>query len=229
MSFFLDFITIAVYITVIYHAYRKGLLRTLIEMAGFVASYIVAFMFSSSLGSWIDKVFLNKLVHGSLAQLASSKGSASQTINFTQIVSSITGVMPKMFQNLNMGLGNIGAKASSTIIDAISMPLASILSRAIAFFILLALCLFVVGIIARVSDTVFHIPILGTVNSIGGAAIGVIEAMFIMFLISTLISLLISLFALQKNPSVTISDVNATYIYKYVNNINPLSDMLLKK
>lgn len=229
MNIFLDAITVAVYIIIIYHAYRKGLIRTIIEFAGFILSYAVAFMFSKPAGIWIDNAFLNKFVHGSLSQLAASNGGASQTASFDQIVKNVTGVMPKMFQNLNLGIDNVGAKASAAIIDAVSMPLASILSRVIAFFIILALCLTAVGIIARLSDGIFHLPVIGTVNSIGGAVVGVFEAMFVMFLISTLFSLMISLFALQKNPPVTISSVNQTYIYKYVNNINPLNSMLLKK
>lgn len=228
MSIFLDVITVAVYIIVIYHAYRKGLVRAVIEFAGFIISYVIAFMLSNPLGLWIDNAFLNKFVHGSLTQLASG-GNTSKTGAFDQILKNTTGAMPKMFQNLNLGISNVGAKASSAIIDAVSMPLASILSRVIAFFIILALCLTAVGIVARLSDGIFRIPVISTVNSIGGAVIGIFEAMFLMFLISTLFSLMISLFALQKNPPVTMSNVNQTYIYKYVNNMNPLNSMLLKK
>jgi uncharacterized membrane protein required for colicin V production len=104
-----------------------------------------------------------------------------------------------------------------------------VLSRGLAFFILLALCLVAVSFVARLSDAVIHIPVLGTINGLGGALVGVIEAMVMMFFISTLLALLISVMALAKDPPITFSQVNATHIYKYVYDLNPLTGILLKK
>ena len=228
MAVILDVITVLVYIIVIYHAYKRGLLRAVINVVGFIASFVISFLFCQPLGNWIDSAFLNKFVHGSLSQLNSSQSGASSAAFFQQLISTMPAAMSKSLQDATPQLKSIGQKTAASVIDAVSAPLSSVLSRGIAFFVILALCLVLVGFLARISDAVVHIPILGKLNSIGGAVVGIFEAMIVMLIISTLLSLVISLMAIQKNPPITNSTVNSTYIYKYVHNINPLTGMLLK-
>jgi uncharacterized membrane protein required for colicin V production len=229
MGIFLDVLTVAVYIIVICHAYRKGLIRAVIEVVGFVAAFVISYLLSQPLGVFIDNTFLNKLVHGSLIQFAATQSGAAQTVFLTQIMSQLPNTMSKGLQSLDLGMSSLGSNAAVAIANSVSMPLASILSRWIAFFIILLICLTIVGFVARLSSAVVHIPVIGTLNAIGGAVVGLIEAMIIMFFISALVSLLITLFALQKNPPITSQIVNSTYVFKYVHNINPLTGMLLNK
>lgn len=229
MGIFLDVLTVAVFILTIYHAYKKGLLKAVIELLGFVVSYIVAFALSDPLGAWINKTFLNKIIHGTIAQTQAEHGTASQTVAFTKFLSGFPSAVANSLKNVTPQISSIGAKTADSIVDAVTKPLADVISRGIAFFIILALCLFLVRIVARLSDTVFHIPVIGTLNSLGGALVGVAEAMLIMIIISTLVSLMVTLFALEKNPPVTSSAINSTYIFKYVHNVNPLTGILLKK
>jgi small-conductance mechanosensitive channel len=210
MSLFLDVLTVLVFIFVIYNAYKKGFLRAAIDLVGFIAAFAVSFALSAPLGKWFDSAFLGKYVHGSIEQLTASKGSASQTDLLKQFAGKLPGSLTNSLEHINSGLGNIGAKAAESIINAITLPLASVLSRGLAFFILLALCLVAVSFVARLSDAVIHIPVLGTI-------------------ISTLLALLISVMALAKDPPITFSQVNATHIYKYVYDLNPLTGILLKK
>ena len=231
MSIFLDILTVAVFIVTIYHAYKKGLVRTLIEFVGFIASFVVAFLLSNPLGQWIGNAFLNKFVSSSVTKLATSSGTSdtSGTAFLLKLASGLPGAVDKTLTGINAGLGTLGAKAMTSVITAVSVPLASLISRSIAFFIILIVCLVAIKIVAHISDIVRHMPVIGTINALAGAAIGVAEAVLVMFVLSTLLSLTISLMALQKNPPITNATINSTYVYKYVNNINPLTGMLLKK
>jgi hypothetical protein len=228
MSLFLDIITVAVFVVVIYRAFRKGFLRSLVELAGYIASFVVAYLLSNPVGQWIDNAFMNKFVTGSITQLATSSGNGNEAF-LTKILESVPAVATTTMSGIGSSLGALGAKATASIVQAISMPLSQLISRTIAFFILLALCLAAVKIIAGVAGVFGKLPLIGALNSLAGAGIGVIQAIIIMFFISTLISLAVSIMALQNNPPITSSTINSTQIYKYVHNINPLTDMLLKK
>jgi len=227
MSVFLDVLTVAVFIVVIYRAYKKGLIRTLVELVGFIAACVAAFLLSNPVGQWINKAFISRFVSGSITQFAKS-GSESNTAFFTKLVDSLPVTVNKSLSGINTSLGTLGEKAMTQVINAVSVPLSSLISRCIAFFILLIICLVAIKIIANLSDIVKHMPIIGALNAIGGAAIGIAEAVLVMFLLSTLLSIAVSLMALQKNPPISTSTINSTYVYKYVYNVNPLTSMLLK-
>ncbi len=229
MGLFLDVLTVLVFIVTIYHAYKKGLVRAIIEFLGFIVAFAISYVLSAPFGEWINKTFLNKYVHGSIAQMTASNGNTAQSAAFTQMISQMPASIGNSLKNISSGLGSVGSKAAEGIISAVTMPLASVISRGIAFFILLMLCLVAVNLVVRLSDGIVHIPVIKTVNALGGAVVGIFEAMLIMFFISTLIALLISFMALSKNPPITSSTVNATHVYKYVNDVNPLTGILLKK
>ena len=228
MSIFLDVLTVVVFIVIIYRAYKKGIIRALIDLVGFAASFVVAFLLSEPIGKWIAGNFLNKLVSGTIKKNTTSSSAANGKF-IAKLVGGIPDSIDKSLTAINVNLGSLGAKAMKSVVDAVSVPLASLISRGIAFFVILAICLVIVKILAHFSDIVRHLPVLGTLNALAGAAIGIVEAVIIMFVLCTLITLSISLMALQKNPPITKSTTDSTHIYKYIQNINPLTGMLLKK
>lgn len=228
MSIFLDALTVIVFIVVIYRAYKKGIIKALIDLVGFAASFVVAFLLSEPIGKWIAHNFLNRLLSGQIKQHTTSDSAANREF-FIKLVGGIPESIGKSLTGINANLGLLGAKAMKSVTDAVSVPLASLISRGIAFFIILILCFAVVKMLAHLSDFVRHLPVIGTLNALAGAAIGIVEALIVMFVLCTLVTLFISLMALQKNPPVTKATTDSTYIYKYIQNINPLTGMLLKK
>lgn len=228
MSIFLDVATVAIFIFVIYRAYKKGLIRTLIDMLGFIVSCVVAFFISKPVGQWIDQKFLNKFITGTITQFVKASGENNARF-FNNLIGSFPGTVNKSLSGINSKLGELGEKAMNQAIQAVSVPLSSLISHSIAFFVILIICLVAIRFIARFSDIVKHMPVVRTLNGLGGAAIGVAEAVLIMFLLSTLLNIVISFMALQKDPPLTSATVNSTYVYKYIYNVNPLTTLLLKK
>jgi uncharacterized membrane protein required for colicin V production len=228
MSIFLDVLTVAVFIIVIFRAYRIGLLRALFDFLGFIVSFGVAMIFSDPVGRWLDKTFLSKFVRGTVEHFATS-GSAGNKQFFTNLIGTLPQTVGNSLSGFNSELGKIGSDAMKNLVGSVSMPLSALISRGIAFFVILVVCLIAIGIISHLTEIIRHFPVIKTLNAVGGGLIGVVEAIIAMFVISTLVSLVISLMALQKNPPITIATVNATHIYKYIQNMNPLTSMLLKK
>lgn len=228
MSFFLDVITVAVFILVIYRAYRKGLIKTLIEMAGFIVSCLAAVCLSNPIGDWIDKKYFNELVTGLVTKFVKTSGENNLKF-FTGLLGSFPGAVNKSLSGINAMIGKASEKAMTQVISRISAPVSASISRSISFFAILSVCFIAIRLLARFSDVVKRMPIIRTLNGLGGAAIGIIEAVLVMFVFSTLLNIVISFMALQKNPPLTSSTINSTYIYKYIYNVNPLTTLLLKK
>jgi Colicin V production protein. len=228
MSIFLDVLTVAVFVIVIYRAYKIGLLRALFDFLGFIVSFGVAIIFSGPVGDWLDKTFFSKLVQGTVEHFATS-GSESNKQFFTNLIGTLPQTVGNSLSGINSALGKFGSDAMKNLANSVSMPLSAIISRSIAFFAILIACLIIIGIVSHLTEIIRHFPVISTLNAFGGIIIGVVEAVIAMFVVSTLISLFISLMALQKNPPITAASVNATFVYKYIQNMNPLTGMLLKK
>lgn len=233
MSLFLDCATVAIFVIAIVNGFRKGFVRSVIGLVGSIASLGLALWLSYPVGNWIDSTFMQKYVNNSITKLATS--------NNTYDITRINGILVALpnavkqalssvgINELDRQIGEVGKQASETVISAISAPLSLLISRTIAFFIIFIICLIILGIILHVLNVIFKLPVLGSVNSIAGAVVGFIEAFFVIFVLSTLLTLVMSFSSIGNKPPIDKAVVESTHVYKYVSNINPLSDMLLKK
>lgn len=227
MSLFLDVLTVAILVVTVFRAYRRGLLRAVIELAGTLAAFAVAGVFSTPLGDWLDRIFMGKYVHGTLQQAVSGHTGSAQTGFIEKLLNQLSGAFDKTkaaqaLDALHLHL----PQAGKTMADMLAQPLAQVLSHTLAFCVAFSLCLAAVGMLARLSDAVFHIPVLGSLNALAGAAAGLAEAMLLLFFLSTLVSLFLSFLALGKNPAFTEKQVQATHVYKYVEQANPVPRFL---
>lgn len=227
MSVFLDVLTVAILVVTVFRAYRRGLLRAVIELAGTLAAFAVAGFFSGPLGGWLDSVFMGKYVHGTLQQAVSGHTGTAQTAFVEKLLNQLSGAFAQTKAAHALGSLHLDVpQAGKALADTLAQPLAQVLSQTLAFCVVLALCLAAVGMLARFSDVVFHVPVLGSLNALAGAAAGLLEAMLLLFFLSTLVSLLLSFLALGKNPPLTEKQVQATAVYKYVEQANPVTRFL---
>ncbi|CDZ24550.1 putative membrane protein [[Clostridium] cellulosi] len=222
MSFVLDAAVVFIFISIVFRSYKRGFIRTAVGLVGTIAAYIIAFEFSYPLGNWIDSTFMQKYVNNTINGLASSNG-----VNSTGVFS-VSKSPASSGANFTDILTQFSSKAIDALISAASVPLSTLISRCIAFFIILSACMFVVETIIRMLDSIFKFPVLNPLNSIAGAAVGVIEAVIILAILSTLLSLILSLCSLQGNQLISINTIESTHIFKYVYNVNPLTYKLLK-
>ena len=220
MSIIFDLITVAVVVITIWSSAAKGFVRSVIELGGFIASFIVAGLLSVPLGGWIYEHMLKSFFAGNVSGYISSlTGGTKQAFN--QLLGSY---------NINSsaldGAVKSGSDAVNSAVSSQAGSLGSIVGRGIAFLIIFMLCLFLVRIIAHAADIINKLPVIGGINRLGGALIGVVKAVIVMFLLCTIVAVLIPVFAVQKNPTFTNTTVNSTYVFKYIYNINPVGILL---
>ncbi|HEX3025830.1 MAG TPA: CvpA family protein [Clostridia bacterium] len=233
MSLFLDVVTVAVMGATILFSYRKGLVRSVIELAGYIAAAVAAYIFSVPLGNWLFSLFrpmlAGKFSAGISQALAQQSGGVGTGLNEIAKFVSKYGISTGNASAWSAGLKSGETALTGSVMNSVVDPFASGIGRILAFALIFALCMVLVRLVARASDVVFHIPVIRQVNGFGGAVVGVVKGFVIMFLISAIITVLIPVFALEKNPPITSQTVSSTIVYKYICQINPLTQLLLKK
>jgi uncharacterized membrane protein required for colicin V production len=221
MSIFLDVMTVFVFIVIIYRSYKRGIIKTIINFVGCIASFVMAYFLSLPLGNWLNTTFVYKYVSGKIMEAAKSNDLINSQF-FKDFVGSVPKTIEKALYATNSTLGALGEKVLKSVVEAVAVPLSQLISREIAFFIILFVCLIIISIIVRASDVIRRVPVIGTLNALAGAAVGVAEAFILMFIICAFVSIMLSFMSLQKNPLFTSSVIDSTHIYQYINNINPL-------
>ena len=224
MSAILDIITVVLFIGIILSSVSRGFVRSVVELIGIIVSFLVASALSIPFGNWIYLHFIKApLTSGASSYIASLSGSAEQS--FRQFLANYH--LSADF--LSSTAGSAGSAGNSALVSGLVDPMGNLIGRGIAFILLFLVCMFAVHLIARVGDVVNKLPLIGGLNRLLGALIGVVKAVLVMFLVCTLVEILIPVFAVQKNPPITNTTIESTYVFQYFYHINPVKDILLIK
>ncbi|MCL1824018.1 MAG: hypothetical protein FWG44_07420 [Oscillospiraceae bacterium] len=123
-------------------------------------------------------------------------GEAAQTVG---------NLLPQLSNNFNNGVNSAvsevivtmiqsgGSGINTAILDNLITPVIMLPLRTLIFFILFAIICVALSILTRSLSIVNRIPIVGTVNSLLGIVIGVLQAAIVVFIICIGISILITL------------------------------------
>jgi uncharacterized membrane protein required for colicin V production len=249
MSIILDLMVIIVFAFIVYTSYRKGLIRSIIELAGYLVAFLVSSILSDPIGKWIFSNFLQPIVSGQIKNYITSEIASNATTQangalgssgITSFANNIPDAFKSMLGNYNISTDSLqnaagsaitsgSQSAANTLVTNVIDPLAQIVSRGIAFIVVFALCMIAVRIVASMSGGFSKIPIIGSFNKVGGAIIGVLKSVLVLFIITTCIAFVIPMLSLQKNPIITKANVSDSTIFKAIYYNNPITSMLIKK
>ena len=181
----LDGIIIIFLVFSIFSGYKKGLAAILISLLGFVVAVILAFMFKSSLANIVIEktdveVAMKQFIGESIDKAIQSKTEEIDTKNnsfYTTIVN-------------NMGVDDTVDNLSSNVVKFILESAAFII-----IFLAVLTCAFILQMMFNI---VFELPILSSINSIGGLGIGLLMGLFKIWVVLAIISMIIPMFGQLK-------------------------------
>ncbi|MEG0377787.1 MAG: CvpA family protein [Eubacterium sp.] len=152
--------------------YAKGAINTLINLAGFIASFVIAKLFSKTVTIWLlglapVKAFVeNTLTQNITAAIATQ---SSEVIGFVNEVLKLDGLGAL----LSSGTAVDTAALSDAVMTA-TQPFIFQVTEFFVFIIILLLAGLVFGIVKHVGRGLNRVPVIGLVNRITGFGIGVI-------------------------------------------------------
>ena len=201
----IDIIVIALIVIGCITGYKKGLTKILIKLAGFGVSLIVAFMLKDLVGNFLinntglDDSMRESIVSG--LNEGSKYGHQIEDDNqfYTMIIQ-------------NIGLSEGVEKVSDYVIDFIF--------KTLGFIVVLFLALVVVFILQAALDLVVSLPIIDTINSLGGVVAGGILTIFQIFVIFAIFQMLTPIVPQIQNA------INTTTVTKQIYYNNIVTDIL---
>lgn len=217
MGIILDLIVIAIVALFAFLSAKRGFVRTLIEIVGFVIVVLLANAVSGPLADYTyDKTVeptLVKSVSGVVSESTSSisinMDSLPGIVKNTIGTDVLTNFENSISDNLSSGAESAVASASQTIIK----PVVSGILSMIYILIISIVLLFVVKILARIINKMFSFSIIGKANSILGGVLGIAKGLVIAFIFCTLVALIVS-FTENGFAIFTDTAINESHIFK---------------
>ena len=196
----LDLIVIAIITAFTLISARRGFVRVVIELVGFVVAVTVAFALSAPLAD----VIYDKMIEPSVISSAEevSAGTADQITtaawdslpdwvkdNADSLNISADSFRDKVGETVQNGAGTAAATASQDIIK----PVVTNLLGTLFTIILLIILLFVVKILAKLVNKLFSFSVIGKLNRTLGGIVGVLKGVIITLLFCMIVTLIVSL------------------------------------
>ena len=197
MGIFVDIFFVVVALIIIIVCTARGFVKTAIQLASFILSFVIAILFCSQLAGFIAENWLDRPITDKVEEKIASLAQKADGVTYD--LSSLFGEkQPEFFDlltryradkgALEQDYGTITDGTQSTVRDIskrVSAPIVKVLSYVIAFAILFIGSALILLIVSAILNSVAKLPVLKQLNGFLGFLCGVILAAAFVFVFST--------------------------------------------
>ena len=227
MAYLWDIGLVIVAFLFVFAGMRKGAVRSILELVGVVAAFFVAGLAASALAPYLYDSFVRQAVVNSVNQTLSgmAEGDVSAVVaGLPPMVSHVLQSYGVTVQGLEEAItGSMGQAGEA--VAAVIEPVVTDCIRAVVVLLFFALLMVLVRIAIRLVDSVFHLPILHTFNSLLGGVFGFVKCLAVVLLICTAIKLLIAAGGYTEG-FLSEETIRSTLLLRHIYYHNPISGWL---
>lgn len=228
MSIILDAIIILIIILFVILSAKKGFVRTLIEVIGFIAAIAIALSISTPIANFCYDGAVQPIV-AKTVESTITEGSS----NVNEAVDAVWNKLPSFLtesnffklskDNITSSINEETASDTAQLIDTINSfvkPAVTKLLAVIISVILVVVLLFVVKLLAKAVNKLFSFSIIGDINKTLGGILGLVKGAAVSVIFCMIISLILSF---TKNGFLifTYDAINSSYLFKFIMGLSP--------
>lgn len=228
MEYILDIIFIALAVAMIILGAKKGLVKALLDGLSTIISGVIAYIISEPVAKFVYDAFVRNIVKGELEKGLEESGtdfaSVSESVNalVAELPEGAINLASKFGFNVNDAVSNIVNSApdsNETLIETLMTNIGDnifiTITEAVTMFALfIVVSIALTFVIRLLNGVVKKIPVVKQTNKLAGGILGLVKAVVIIFVISTV------LVFVQSEALTPI--INSSKILELVNNNNPL-------
>ena len=231
MAFWLDASLVVLAILFVVIGFYRGVVISLVELAGTLASVVAAVVLASA----IAPVIFTAFVRPPLAESIQTSITSTIGQDAAARVQSVMEALPKFISNSLSGYGltanefsgalsSAGDRAASAVVDLIA-PIVTDLIKTVLMLVLFLILMIFVRLAARGIDKVFRLPVLRQLNAVLGAVFGLLKcALFVMLACA---GLRIVLPMLSSSPALFSKEtLESTLLFQHIYDSNPIYGLL---
>lgn len=216
-----DIIIVAVIVLFAIIGVKRGIAKTILNLAGLVLTAISAYYLSSFLSQFIYDSFLKQTVITNIQQIIEQNGidyalnncleAVPQWINgILSFFAGIFGVSLDEFESQLIIPSDISSSTSQVVESAVAPVVTSVLS--IIFVIVLFIMIFIiVKKLIRLASGVFNIPVIKQINQLLGGIFGLAEGLLVVFIAVNIFDIVTG----YTNPALLSNELFCGAIFKF--------------
>ncbi|MBQ3817418.1 MAG: CvpA family protein [Clostridia bacterium] len=227
MSIVIDVLILAIIIICAYISAKHGFVRSVIEIAGFLAAVWITFLVASPMANYCYDKFIHKEIVNSATDAAESYGEKSSNAiwdslpeviknNSERIGISSEDFIEKTVSGISSGAKSSVEAASKEIIKPVIVKVLGLLFSVIILIILMI----IVKFLAKLLNKLFSFSIVGKLNRMLGGIAGAAKGVIVAFAFCLVISLIIS-FTKNGIFFFTEENIDKTVIFKFLLSFSP--------
>ena len=231
MAYILDGVIILILVLAIAFGYRRGFIRSIVQLIGLVAAFFLAFSFSETLSTYVYDTFISESLCETVTQSLQTDVSSTAA---EQLDTALEKLPPFLSETLRdneqtqSALESLGAQVDASaaqlaqmLVNNVIRPLAVALLRFLLFIVLVLLLLLAVKLLARVIKPITKLPVIRQADGTLGAFVGLLKGVLFIIIAVTVMQLLASTGTLITNEQ-----VQDSLIVSWLAQNNPVAEQL---
>ncbi len=214
MGIILDIIVIAIVVFSAIVAARKGFIRTLIELIGYVLAIVIAVGLSGVVADYTYENAIKPAAVSAITDVITEKGGEALD-NVPDTIKSIAEIAGLNFEELNNSVDEAADETALRITETAIKPIAVSLVKSLSIVIITVILFIVVGFVAKFINSLFKGVLLGTANKTLGAVFGGAKGLVYSILLCVAVSFISSV---SKSDFLIFSEdaLNNSYFCKFM-------------
>ncbi len=238
MSLAIDAIILFAAILIIWSGARRGFIRSVMSLVGTVAALFAAYAYTPVVSSYIKEKFLidgiTDDIEETLRSLAFDTNTDTYNLDrlavdlpkpFTDILDRY-GIEIDSFAEKLRGLTGCGENVVRDFSEDIAEPTSGIIASVLSFIVIFIGVLLVLSILTSLLDLIFKLPVLSSANTFLGFLLGSAEAVLFAFVLSLLLSVLVTALGSMDTNLFGKKAVDETIICNWLLSHNPLGGLI---
>jgi uncharacterized membrane protein required for colicin V production len=236
MGWIWDILLIAILVLSISFAARKGFVRTVIELIGYIAALAAAAYLGGLLAEFVFETFIRGGMVSSIQEQIEAAGFTDMAMGIREAFDALPGYISATVAALGITPASVaagladggvtsGAIAASVVDLAVKPAMLSVL-RSVFHMVLFLVLLFVVRRIAKASGFVNKIPLVGDLNIVLGGAFGLLKGVVWVLFVCTVVKLVQPV--LQESwPFLQEETIESSYLFRFAYLNNPVMALFI--
>ena len=230
MAYLLDGAVILLFVAAVIVGYKKGFLGTALNVVGFLAALVLAFLLSAPIANGVYKAVVQPSCEKAIeSALADSAGDLTPAESIEKAMDSmphfVQGLMERvtaqvLTNKIGDRVGSTAHEVAVSVTDTVARPVMTLFARCILFVVLFIVLLIVAGILEKILRKLFRKTLFGGVDGVLGAVFGAVRGVLWALVLVTVLQAIAGF--TKPDAAVSEKTIDETRVVSVIAEHNPL-------
>ena len=234
MAYVVDGVVILILVIAAIIGYHRGFLQSLVQVVGCVAALVLAVTLSSPIATYVFDNWLAEGVETHLAETIEETVETTVVEQWDTLLESLPRPLSLLLENSPQVLESLEESGvvelptaeaiAAKLMETAVRPLALVLTRCIAFFVLFAVFLLLAMLLTKLIKPLSELPVIHQADGALGAVMGLLKGA--VFALAFAVAVQFAAATVPQNEYFSKQTVEDSYIVGWIAEQNPLTEFI---